>query len=60
MPYPDYDVITDTKERCHAVTMSLMVDWQIMFNRYYYTTIDDFIRDILYVERRYLKHIGRL
>lgn len=60
MPYPDYDVITDTKERCHAVTMSLMIDWQIMFNRYYYTTIDDFIRDILYVERRYLKHIGRL
>ena len=60
MPYPDYDVITDIKERCHAVTMSLMIDWQIMFNRYNYKTIDDFIRDILYAERRYLKHIGRL
>jgi 5-methylthioribose kinase len=60
MPYPDYDVITDLKERCHAVTMSLMIDWQIMFNRYHYKTIDDFIRDIEYVERRYLKHIGRL
>ena len=60
MDYPDYDVITDLKERCHAVTMSLMIDWQIMFNRYNYKTIDDFIRDILYAERRYLKHIGRL
>lgn len=60
MPYPDYDVIKDTKERCHAVTMSLMIDWQIMFHRYQYTNIDDFIRDILYTERRYLKHIGRL
>jgi len=37
-----------------------MIDWQIMFNRYNYKTIDDFIRDILYAERRYLKHIGRL
>lgn len=60
MDYPDYDVITDLKDRCHAVTMSLMIDWQIMFNRYNYKTIDDFIRDILYAERRYLKHIGRL
>lgn len=59
MEYPDYDVLTDVDERRHAVTMSLMIDWQIMFNRYHYVTIDDFIRDILYAEKRYLKHIGK-
>ena len=60
LPYPDYDVITSTKERAHAVTLSLMIDWQIIFNRHKYHSIDDFIHDILYAERRYLKHIGRL
>ncbi len=58
--YPDYDLLTDVTKRRHAVTMSLMIDWQIMFHRYSYETIDDFIRDILYAERRYLKHIGEL
>ena len=60
MAYPDYDIITDVKERTHAVTLSLMIDWQIILNRHSYQTIDDFIRDIRYAERRYLKHIGRL
>lgn len=60
MAYPDYDIITDVKERVHAVTLSLMIDWQIILNRHSYQTINDFIRDIRYAERRYLKHIGRL
>lgn len=60
MEYPDYDVLTNVEDRRHAVMMSLMIDWQIMFNRYHYVTIDDFIRDILYAEKRYLKHIGKI
>ena len=60
LPYPDYDVIEDVQEKAHAVTLSLMIDWQIIFGRNHYQTIDDFIHDIKYVERRYLKHIGRL
>lgn len=60
MPYPDYDVLTDIDDRRHAVTLSLMIDWQIILNRYNYHHIDDFIRDIEYVERRYLKHIHRI
>lgn len=60
IPYPDYDVIEDIEEKAHAVTLSLMIDWQIIFGRHNYKTIDDFIHDIQYAERRYLKHIGRL
>lgn len=60
MDYPDYDILTNVEDRRHAVMMSLMIDWQIMFNRYHYVTIDDFIRDILYAEKRYLKHIGKI
>lgn len=60
LPYPDYDVIEDIQEKAHAVTLSLMIDWQIIMGRHHYNTIDDFIHDIKYVERRYLKHIGRL
>jgi 5-methylthioribose kinase len=59
MAYPDYDVLTDVNDRRHAVTLSLMIDWQIILNRHSYQTIDDFIRDIRYAERRYLKHIGK-
>lgn len=53
IPYPDFDMITDLDKKRDALAMSLMMDWQIMFNRYNYTSIHDFIDDLLYVEKNY-------
>ncbi|MBQ9155855.1 MAG: phosphotransferase [Eubacterium sp.] len=51
--YPDFDVIEDIEARRHAVTLSLMIDWQIMFARYRYQSVDDLIDTMLFVERNY-------
>ncbi len=56
--YPDFDVIEDIEARRHAVTLSLMIDWQIMFARYQYRSVDDLIDTILYVENNYRDLIG--
>jgi len=53
IPYPDFDVIEDIEARRHAVTLSLLVDWQIMFARYRYQSVDDLIDTILYSENSY-------
>ncbi len=53
IPYPDFDMITDLDKKRDALAMSLMMDWQMMFNRYNYTSIHDFIDDLLYVEKNY-------
>ena len=53
IPYPDFDMITDLDKKRDAMAMSLMMDWQIMFNRYNYKSIHDFIDDLLYVEKNY-------
>ena len=53
IPYPDFDVIEDLEARRHAVTLSLMIDWQIMFARYRYQSVDDLIDTILFVEDNY-------
>lgn len=53
IPYPDFDMITNLDKKRDALAMSLMMDWQIMFNRYNYTSIHDFIDDLLYVEKNY-------
>ena len=53
IPYPDFDMITDLDKKRDAMAMSLMMDWQIMFNRYNYKNIQDFIDDLLYVEKNY-------
>ena len=53
IPYPDFDMITDLDKKRDAMAMSLMMDWQMMFNRYNYTSIHDFIDDLLYVEKNY-------
>ena len=53
IPYPDFDMITNLDKKRDSLAMSLMMDWQIMFNRYNYTSIHDFIDDLLYVEKNY-------
>lgn len=53
IPYPDFDMITDLDKKRDAMAMSLMMDWQIMFNRYNYKNIHDFIDDLLFVEKNY-------
>lgn len=57
IPYPDFDVIEDIKARRLAVTLSLIIDWQIMFARYGYKSVDDLIDTILFVEDSYSKLI---
>lgn len=51
--YPDFEMITDLDKKRDAMAMSLLADWQIMFHRYHYDNIDDFIRDIVYAEKKY-------
>lgn len=53
--YPDFDVIKNPADKCHAKTLSLLIDWQIMFERYQYQSVDDLIDSILYVEDKYYK-----
>jgi len=53
IPYPDFDVIEDLVARRDARTLSLLIDWQIMFQRYDYQSVDDLIDTILYVEDRF-------
>lgn len=53
IPYPDFDMITDLDKKRDAMAMSLMMDWQMMFNRYNYKNIHDFIDDLLFVEKKY-------
>ncbi|MBR0410251.1 MAG: phosphotransferase [Eubacterium sp.] len=59
IPYPDFDVIEDINARRHAVTLSLLIDWQIMFARYGYRSVDDLIDTILFVEKNYYSLSGR-
>ena len=49
--YPDFEVIKDVEAKRQAKTMSLMIDWQIMFARYAYDSVDDLIDTILYIEK---------
>lgn len=51
--YPDFDVIENKEDKRHATTLSLLIDWQIMFQRYQYRTVDDLIDTILFVENNY-------
>lgn len=53
--YPDFDVIENVEDRRLATTLSLLIDWQIMFQRYQFRTVDDFIDTILYVEEAFMK-----
>ena len=53
IPYPDFDVIEDIEARRNAVTLSLIIDWQIMFARYGYQSVDDLIDTILFTEEKY-------
>lgn len=51
--YPDFEMITDLDKKRDAMAMSLLADWQMMFNRYNYESIHDFIDDIIYAEKKY-------
>ena len=53
IPYPDFEMITDLDKKRDAMALSLMMDWQFMFNRYNYESVQDMIDDILYVEKKY-------
>ena len=49
------DVIEDVDARRNAVTLSLLIDWQIMFDRYGYQSVDDLIDTILLMEKNFFK-----
>lgn len=51
--YPDFDMITDLDKKRDAMALSLLIDWQIMFHRYEYNSIQDLIEDVLFVEQHY-------
>ena len=53
--YPDFEVIADPADRRRAKTLSLIIDWQIMFARYSYRSVDDLIDNIIYVEKEFMK-----
>ena len=53
IPYPDFDMITDLDKKRDAMSLSLMIDWQLIFHRHQYESIDDLIQDVLYVEQQY-------
>lgn len=53
IPYPDFDMITDPDKKRDAMSLSLMIDWQLIFHRHQYESIDDLIQDVLYVEQQY-------
>lgn len=55
--YPDFDVIEDVNDRRLATTLSLLIDWEIMFARYSYRCVDDLVDTILYVENAFMKMI---
>ena len=58
IPYPDFDVIEDVNARRNAVTLSLVIDWQIMFARYGYQSVDDLIDTILFAEKSFMEILG--
>lgn len=53
IPYPDFDMITDLDKKRDAMSLSLMIDWQLIFHRHQYESIDDLIQDVLFVEQQY-------
>ena len=53
--YPDFDVIENLEDKRHAQTLSLMMDWQLMFQRYQFMSVDDLIDTVLFVEEEYRK-----
>ena len=53
IPYPDFDMIDDPDKKRDAMTLSLLIDWQLMFHRYEYNNIEDLVRDVLFVEQHY-------
>lgn len=59
IPYPDFDVIQNEEARRNATVLSLFIDWDMMFGRYQYRNVDDWIEAILTVEKKYMLGIGR-
>ncbi len=59
IPYPDFDVIVDEEKKRHATSLSLLIDWGIMFERYEYTTVKDLIDSILKYENLYMKYLEK-
>ena len=57
--YPDFDVITDVNKRRIATTLSLLIDWELMFGRYSYQSVDDLIDTILFVEKKFMNAISK-
>ncbi|MCI6859412.1 MAG: phosphotransferase [Eubacterium sp.] len=55
--YPDFLAIEDVNARRFATTLSLLIDWNIMFARYRYHSVDDLIDTILETEKIYQKKI---
>ena len=55
--YPDFDVIENTDARRLATTLSLLIDWQMMFQRYQFVSVDDLVDMILFVEAEFMKRL---
>ncbi len=55
--FPEYTAIEDTKARHHAVILSVITDRFMLLNRDKYTDFNDFIDDLILLEKNYKNKI---
>ena len=55
--FPEYTAIEDTEARHHAAILSVMTDRFMLLNREKYTDFDDFIDDLILLEKTYKNKI---
>ena len=53
--YPEYDALEDSVKRRHAVVLSTLMDRRMILNREKYETVEDFIDEMLQMEKIYMK-----
>ncbi len=57
VPYPDYDVIEDIEDKCHAQALAIAIDQFVLFNRDEIDSIDEYINIISDIQRNYIDNI---
>lgn len=57
--FPEYDMLENPTDQNHAICVSVLIDAKLLENRHNYTTIYDFMHDIMEVERMYMETLKR-
>ena len=55
--YPEYDALEDSVKRRHAVILSTLMDRHMILNREKYESIEEFIDDMIGMERYYMREL---